>query len=146
MELIAAPSHLKGSLLRRDIEESLRVGSKVALVSFEGYTLRMLGEVFGRERNLLLIDATLSGGIDPLLMLAHLLGRYDGFIDEVYGPYAVSLSISNEFGSARRKFLIAMNLLRFLERQIPFRVRAYTSFTQLDAQFMRIFDKVTFVR
>ncbi len=146
MELIAAPSHLKGGLLRRDIEESLRVGSKVALVSFESYTLRTLGEIFRRERNLLLIDATLSGGIYPLLMLAHLLGRYDGFIDEVYGPYAVSLSLSNEFGGIRRKFLIAMNLLRFLERQIPSRVRAYTSFTQFNAHFMRVFDKVTFVR
>ncbi len=105
----------------------------------------MLRGTFERERDLLIIDATLSEGVDPLLMLSHLIGRYNGFIDEAYGPYAVSLSLSNEFGNARRKFLVAMNLLRFLERQTTSLIRAYTSFTQLDNQFLGFFDKVTFI-
>ena len=145
MELIAAPSPLKGSLLRRDIEESLSAGSKATLVSFEGYTLRMLGEELEREKDLLIIDATLSKGVTPLLMLAQVIGEYEGFIDEVYGPYAVSLSLSDEFGNARRKFIIALNLLRFLERQTLSRIRAYTSYTQLDDKFLGVFDEVTFV-
>ena len=145
MELIAAPSPLKGSLLRRDIEESLSAGSKATLVSFEGYTLRMLGEELEREKDLLIIDATLSKGVIPLLMLAQVIGEYEGFIDEVYGPYAVSLSLSDEFGNARRKFIIALNLLRFLERQTLSRIRAYTSYTQLDDKFLGVFDEVTFV-
>ncbi len=131
--------------MRRDIEESLSAGSKATLVSFEGYTLRMLGEELEREKDLLIIDATLSKGVTPLLMLAQVIGEYEGFIDEVYGPYAVSLSLSDEFGNARRKFIIALNLLRFLERQTLSRIRAYTSYTQLDDKFLGVFDEVTFV-
>ncbi len=131
--------------MRRDIEESLSAGSKATLVSFEGYTLRMLGEELEREKDLLIVDATLSKGVTPLLMLAQVIGEYEGFIDEVYGPYAVSLSLSDEFGNARRKFIIALNLLRFLERQTLSRIRAYTSYTQLDDKFLEVFDEVTFV-
>ena len=131
--------------MRRDIEESLSAGSKATLVSFEGYTLRMLGEELEREKDLLIIDATFSKGVTPLLMLAQVIGEYEGFIDEVYGPYAVSLSLSDEFGNARRKFIIALNLLRFLERQTLSRIRAYTSYTQLDDKFLGVFDEVTFV-
>ncbi len=131
--------------MRRDIEESLSAGSKATLVSFEGYTLRMLGEELEREKDLLIVDATLSKGVTPLLMLAQVIGEYEGFIDEVYGPYAVSLSLSDEFGNARRKFIVALNLLRFLERQTLSRIRAYTSYTQLDDKFLGVFDEVTFV-
>ncbi len=131
--------------MRRDIKESLNAGSKAVLVSFEGYTLRMLGEELGQGKDLLVIDATLSKSMVPLLMLAQLIGKYEGFIDEVYGPYAVSLSLADEFSNAKRKFLITMNLLRFLERQTQSRIRAYTSYIQLDDQFLAVFDEVTFV-
>ncbi len=132
--------------MRRDIEESLNAGSKAALVSFEGHTLRVLGKELEQEKDLLIIDATLSKGVIPLLMLAQVVGKYEGFIDEVYGPYAVSMSLSDELGNVKRKFLVTMNLLRFLERQTLSRIRAYTSYTQLDDQFLGVFDEVTFVR
>ncbi len=101
----------------------------------------MIGNELSRETNLLIMNAALSNGVEPLLMLAHLLGEYDGLIDEIYGPYAVTLSTSDGVLSMRRKFVIAINLIRFIESQTGSRVRAYTSF-RTDESFRRMFDRI----
>lgn len=143
MELIVAPSYMKGGILRRRVSELLRGGVGVALVSFEGSTIRVLRDSIGKESNLLVIDATLSDGLEPLLLLAHVLGKYSGVIDEIYGPYVLFSSISNEAGSVRRKFIILINILRFLEDQTASQVIAFTS--SKERWLMGLFDDITVI-
>lgn len=115
------------------------------LYPFEASTIRVLRSSFGKETSLLIIDATLTDGLEPLLMLAHVLDRYSGVIDEIYAPYALFSSISGDAGGIRRKFTVLINLLRFLEDEMTSHVMAFTSYRMGKEWLEDLFDDVTVV-